>query len=462
MDSIDKRDQINKRLAEDEKRREEAEAIYLKELAKREKIGAINDPTFHEAQQDIVDSYKSRPLTNVNLMDKHEELRKIKSEFENDFLEKQKQNAKELSKLEKQKGVLLKSKSINPEYKPLKEDILIGTVSDRDILFQTMKKQAPSNMTMTKWEKEDLLKESEKYREPENSEDYYNQKYDTQEMYSWSHQVNLEDFLEKVKSDLGDRDFNRLGDLFECYAGAVSPLQMGKIESYQFHLFMKDHDLYTEEMDRLQSDLKFFTANKSKSINFEGFCRILFELARDKYPWEKNRSVSLPYFVRHHIFSKKFYEKEKKFEKVLDEVYSPEVQDLLNDKKKMEIYDRFFDENSKRINFGDYIKDVIDLKITSKLAIDISVVPDLISKTHFVKLFKLVQKDSDAYFKNKQSYNTKSAGSHKHRDYLDKNEFKELIAAVGIHAYTEDESLKARFPKSEQKVESMFKLFKCF
>lgn len=117
----------------------------------------------------------------------------------------------------------------------------------------------------------------------------------------------------------------------------------------------------------------------------------MFELALEKYPWEKNRSIALPYFVRHAIFSKKFYEKGK-FDKVMDELYSREVQDLLSNKKKMEYFSKFFDDNCKRDKFDDKVKDVIDLKLATKLSIDFGVIPDLISKVFFVKLFKLVQK----------------------------------------------------------------------
>jgi hypothetical protein len=42
---------------------------------------------------------------------------------------------------------------------------------------------------------------------------------------------------------------------------------------------------------------------------------------------------------------------------------------------------------------------------------------------------------------------------------LDKNEFKHLIAAVGIFAYSEDETLKERFPKSSQKAASIMKIY---
>jgi hypothetical protein len=292
------------------------------------------------------------------------------------------------------------------------------------------------------------MQESEKYREPEDPEQFYDLKYETKAVYGWACQANCENYLEKVKGDLGERDFHRLRELFECYAGAISPLQMGKIESYQFHLFMKDHDLYTEKMDRAQSNLKFFACNKTKSITFEGFCRILGELALEMFTWEKNRSLALRQFVKHSIFSKKFYEKEKKFERVLDELYTPDVQDFLRNKKKMEYFNRFFDENSKRDKFDDQVKDVIDLKQATKISIDCSVIPDLISKVNLVKLFKLWQQGEILAPYRAQ-----------HRDYLDKDEFKNLIAAIGILSYSEDESLKARFPKSSQKVASVMKLY---
>lgn len=68
---------------------------------------------------------------------------------------------------------------------------------------------------MTKWEKEDMLKESEKYKEPEDPDEFYELKYETKTVYGWASQANCDDFSEKVKSDLGDRDYERLRDVFE-------------------------------------------------------------------------------------------------------------------------------------------------------------------------------------------------------------------------------------------------------
>ena len=115
----------------------------------------------------------------------------------------------------------------------------------------------------------------------------------------------------------------------------------------------------------------------------------------------------------------------------------------------MELYDRFFEDNSKRKDFSDRTIDIIDLTQATKIAIEYTVVPDLISKVDFVKIFKLIQEDLDELDKKQ------------HRDYLDHNEFKKFLAAVGIHAYTEDERLNEKFPTSESKVLSFFKVLKC-
>jgi hypothetical protein len=222
---------------------------------------------------------------------------------------------------------------------------------------------------------------------------------------------------------------------------------MGKIESYQFHLFLKDHDLYTENMDRTSASLKFFKGNTSKSIHFESFCKILTDLSIEKYPWEHNKSVALRQFVKHSVFSKKFFEKERRFEKVLDELYSADVQELLNDRKKMAYLRDLFDVNSKKFSEEGKTIDVIDLIGATKISIDLGVIPDLISKFNFVKLFKIVQP-------SEMNVSSKA----KNKDYLIFDEFKHLVAATGVFSYT-NEVLKAKFPKAVQKVVSIMKLY---
>ena len=45
---------------------------------------------------------------------------------------------------------------------------------------------------------------------PSSSKDYYAKYHIDQKEYDWFSQVSKEDFLHKVKDDLGDRDFTRL------------------------------------------------------------------------------------------------------------------------------------------------------------------------------------------------------------------------------------------------------------
>lgn len=241
----------------------------------------------------------------------------------------------------------------------------------------TEKNSIPATYILSTWEENNIKEKTLKSLEPEEANEFYDLQFDNQGVYGWSCQANLENSLEKVKSDLGDRDYNRLRELFEYYAAVVSPLQMGKIESYQFHLFLKDHDLYHDGMNRTQANLilkkvgcstsNTEAQNNAKSINFESFCKILTDFALKKYPWEKNKSIALRQFVKHSIFSKKFFEKEKKFEKVLDELYSPGVQDFLGDKKKMVYYYELFNNNSKEILIEDKSMQVIDLIQANKL-----------------------------------------------------------------------------------------------
>lgn len=399
LDTLDKKEEYERKIKEASDYKIETEKRFNEEMTKRDAKGAIKDKNFLKKQNTIIESIHERPLKNPNLIDKQEELRRNISEFEEDKLKKQKEQSKRISELEKNK---------------------IGETGLKNVQAEG----AAKTYILSNWERNDLKEQNLKNREPENPTEYYELKFDSQTLYNFSSGAKYDSYLEQVKFELGDRDYNRLRELFELYAGVISPLQMGKIESYQFHLFLKDHDLYTGDMDRTSASLKFFKGNTSKSINFESFCRILTDLSIEKYPWEHNKSVAFRQFVKHSVFSKKFYEKEKVFEKVLDELYSPDVQDLLNDRKQMTFLRDLFDVNSKKVNEDGKTIDVVDLIAANKISINISVIPDLISKLNFVKLFKIVQP-------SEMNLLSKS----KNKDYLTFDEFKHLIAATGIYSY---------------------------
>lgn len=111
------------------------EKRHLDEQAKRELKGEIKDKEFLQTQYSITTSYADRNLVNPNLLDKQEELRRIRSEFEDAKLEKQKKDLSKLNALELQKGLSFKSKSSNPQFLPIKEDIIVDKKEARDLIF---------------------------------------------------------------------------------------------------------------------------------------------------------------------------------------------------------------------------------------------------------------------------------------------------------------------------------------
>ena len=114
----------------------------------------------------------------------------------------------------------------------------------------------------------------------------------------------------------------------------------------------------------------------------------------------------------------------------------------------MEYFYELFENNCKEIHVGDKTIKVVDLIQATKLSIDLGIIPDVISKFNFVKLFKFCQ-PSEINLSSKAQY----------RDYLTQDEYKYLLASVGIFSYNEDETLKSKFPRSEQKVISIMKLY---
>lgn len=78
---------------------------------------------------------------------------------------------------------------------------------------------------------------------------------------------------------------------------------------------MKHHKLYHENLDRTQSIILFKkNTKKSHCLHFDDFCRVLFDLAACKYPWEKNRSISIQQYVREEVTAKGLYDRKNKFE----------------------------------------------------------------------------------------------------------------------------------------------------
>lgn len=138
-ETLEKKEAYEKKLQEAQKYKFETEKRYNEEMAKRQKRGDIIEKDFFEKQNSITSSILERPLLNPNLLNKQEELRRIKSEFEDGKLKLQKQASSKINELEKQKGVTLKSKTIAPNFMPTKEDIMIDKKEARDLIFATGK-----------------------------------------------------------------------------------------------------------------------------------------------------------------------------------------------------------------------------------------------------------------------------------------------------------------------------------
>lgn len=138
-ETLEKKEEYERKMKEAEKYKIETEKRYNQEMEKRDKVGSIQDKDFLQTQHSITSTYAERQLNNPNLLDKKEDLRRIKSEYENEKLELQKQRSSQIDQLEKQKGLTLKSKSTAPHFVPTKEDIMLEKKEARDLLFTQSK-----------------------------------------------------------------------------------------------------------------------------------------------------------------------------------------------------------------------------------------------------------------------------------------------------------------------------------
>jgi len=70
----------------------------------------------------------------------------------------------------------------------------------------------------------------------------------------------------KFKDCLGLEKFGKIRDLFEQYSAYSGKLHY--MDSHEFHSFMKDNNLYSEECPKITMDLLFSKNNKSKESIF--------------------------------------------------------------------------------------------------------------------------------------------------------------------------------------------------
>ena len=135
VETIEKGDMLEKRRRDEENQKTQQEEKLRLETESRDKVAQIKDEGFSRTQQSIAMNYTNRNLANPNLLNKQEELRRIKSEFEDEKLKMQKNNSDMIAQLEKKKGVTFKSKSSNQQFLPVKEDIIVDKKEARDLIF---------------------------------------------------------------------------------------------------------------------------------------------------------------------------------------------------------------------------------------------------------------------------------------------------------------------------------------
>ena len=138
-ETLDKKEEYDRKFKQAEKSKIATEKRQNAEMEKRDKIGNFQDKNFLQTQNSITSTYGDRELLNPNLLNKHQELRRIKSEFANEKLELQKRKSSQIGDLEKIKGLSFKSKSTYPHFVPTKEDIMVEKKEARDLLFTKSK-----------------------------------------------------------------------------------------------------------------------------------------------------------------------------------------------------------------------------------------------------------------------------------------------------------------------------------
>ena len=135
---------------------------------------------------------------------------------------------------------------------------------------------------------------------------------------------------------------------------------------------MKEHDLYTDSMDRVAANLIFKKSDtKSHFLSFDKFCLALYDLALERFPWEKNRSIVFQQYVKNMILTKKLWNRPelKMYGRVRDELALEEVQAFIAEQKPA--FDKYFNEICQDIKIEGAMHKNIDVTRANKLAIDL-------------------------------------------------------------------------------------------
>lgn len=128
----------------------------------------------------------------------------------------------------------------------------------------------------------------------------------------------------------------------------------------------------------------------------------------------------------------------------MDELQTPEMISFVE--KQTKATREFFKGISKGVTVGGKLAQVQDITQATKFAIKKGIVPDLVQKPAFVKLFKNVQLERDMF------------ADDSHKEYLDGEEWVRLMSVVGILAFKMDPDLTKRLPTSVDKAGFLLQL----
>ena len=93
------------------------------------------------------------------------------------------------------------------------------------------------------------------------------------------------------------------------------------------------------------------------------------ELALERHPWEKNRSIALQHYVRENVLNKKYYEKIARFDRVMDILQFEDVSKFMAKEKNTPDYNTFFEKHAQNATVNGKTIGVIKTHVAITLGI---------------------------------------------------------------------------------------------
>jgi len=235
--------------------------------------------------------------------------------------------------------------------------------------------------------------------------------------------------LKNMQARLGSEFLDRTKGAFENFSTIGSPYNAKTMELSQFHKFLSEHKLYTSKFTRANADLMFCKTNKTKSINFPRFCEILYEIASQRNPKEKDPHVALDQFMNKFIFVAESAAPDANQE-AFKEVRTMQIKLCFETKKQflMMIFNEYRNLDRKTYNtvlINDFLKFCTDFKI----------IPQFLTKPEVAKLFQISQRAEGT-------------------DSLNYDQFCDCLGLVAIKSFSKAEYAD-RYPQAYERVEGI-------